>query len=432
MPLETSVHSRIIAALGDYASRFHTGNAHEAASPLGAWMLLAIMAPLTDGGTRAELERTLGCSADEAREFVAELLDHPHPIINAAAAAWLDPRAECDVVAAWRTTLARAIETGRIPTQAAADAWADRHTSGAIKQFPLTVTPLTILMVASALAVKAKWEEPYPTADASQLGITAWRRDGREVREVIFAEEPGAQVIATTEAAGDVGVLMSRSIEGLLVVSVIAAPDVATASAVRAAHEVAALAARLPSPAKFRSLYDMPLGKGHAWHITERREKERAPAADRQHAQVYIPAWRTPAKTNSLLDPPARGFEPIIEALRQSLPPIPEGYEFEAAQTAVAEFNKSGFSAAAVSAFAVKCTSAMGGGPLLMQTIRVREAIVRFARPFAVVAVATTPQTRQSWVKTALRPPGPTPWRGLPIFSAWITEPCEIEEQPWR
>ena len=472
MALATETRPRIIAALTAYASRFHAGNAHQACSPLGAWMLLAIMSPLTNGATRAELEQTLGCSADEAREFVAELLANPHPIVNAVAAAWLDSRAECAAIAAWRKTLASAIQTGKIPTQATADAWADKHTRGAIKQFPLEITSLTVLLVASALATKAKWDEPYSTADVSQLGVTAWRRDGREVREghevpevrdelerrdrieptvvlhaprdgrevaesgkVVFAQAPGAQVIASTEAAGDVGVLISSSPEGLLVVSVIAAPSVATATAMRAAHEVVALAAGQPSPAKFRSLYELPLGKGHAWSITERHEKEPAPAADREHAQVFIPAWRTPAKTNDLLAPPTRGFEPLIEALRQCLPPIPAGYKFGAAQTAVAEFNQFGFSAAAVSALDAEPRCARGGWALpLMQTIRVRQAIVRFARPFAVVAVAQAtqyPNPNKSWIQILPNPFKGKAWHGIPIFSAWVTEPCEVEEEPW-
>jgi hypothetical protein len=42
-----------------------------------------------------------------------------------------------------------------------------------------------------------------------------------------------------------------------------------------------------------------------------------------------------------------------------------------------------------------------------------RTAELRFGQPFAVVAAATGQDN----------PPGHSPWHGLPVFSAWITQP---------
>ncbi|SNQ51123.1 hypothetical protein FRACA_610004 [Frankia canadensis] len=52
----------------------------------------------------------------------------------------------------------------------------------------------------------------------------------------------------------------------------------------------------------------------------------------------------------------------------------------------------------------------------LSQVLRTRVAELRFARPYAVVAVA-----RHQIPSTGTAAPGP--WDGLPVFSAWITEP---------
>jgi hypothetical protein len=49
-----------------------------------------------------------------------------------------------------------------------------------------------------------------------------------------------------------------------------------------------------------------------------------------------------------------------------------------------------------------------------------RVATLRFGHPFAVVAVTVDDVPR--------RQDGPhTAWHGLPVFSAWITEPGEAE-----
>lgn len=76
----------------------------------------------------------------------------------------------------------------------------------------------------------------------------------------------------------------------------------------------------------------------------------------------------------------------------------------EALQVAVATYARRGFEAAAVTALAVgvSATPHPPPGPF-------RTATLRFAHPYAVVA--------------ATRSQRGNPWRGLPIFAAWITEP---------
>jgi hypothetical protein len=78
----------------------------------------------------------------------------------------------------------------------------------------------------------------------------------------------------------------------------------------------------------------------------------------------------------------------------------------EARQSAIARYGRVGFEAAAVSAMGVLAGAAMSPK-------RVRVATLRFAHPYAVVAVAQPPLAD---------PPSFGPWDGLPVFSAWVTK----------
>jgi len=73
----------------------------------------------------------------------------------------------------------------------------------------------------------------------------------------------------------------------------------------------------------------------------------------------------------------------------------------------MARYSRTGFEAAAVSAIAVALAMRVPG--------KRREVILRFGHPYAVVAVTTGP--------TADPTGAASPWNGLPVFSAWVSEP---------
>ena len=77
----------IAAPLARYARRFHSaaGRRHHVASPLGAWLLLALCAPAASGAARDVLAGTLGCDVADAADLAAALLAAPHPLVPAAA-----------------------------------------------------------------------------------------------------------------------------------------------------------------------------------------------------------------------------------------------------------------------------------------------------------------------------------------------------------
>ena len=79
----------LIGAVTRYADRVHRalGSGHHVASPLGAWLLLTLVARAARGADRARLEAVLGLDADTAAGYATGMLGRPHPAVRQAAAA---------------------------------------------------------------------------------------------------------------------------------------------------------------------------------------------------------------------------------------------------------------------------------------------------------------------------------------------------------
>lgn len=396
--------------LARYAERFHRGigDRHQVVSPLGAWLLLALAAPAATGAARDEVADALGLDVPDAARVAAELLGHPHPQVLSGAAGWLRPAAATGAALDWLSGLPSAVSTGDLPDQAGADAWAGRHTAGLIDRFPLRLTPDTLLVLASVLATRVSWEQPFEAAPASSLGAgSPWT--GR-LKGVLRTPEGHAhrQFIAATEVAGDVAVHAATASGGLTVVSVAAAPGVSADVVLPAAYRVAV---RLASgeQVRRRSLFDLPLRAGPLWTITERPAVTTAPDGREEHCVAVLPAWS--ARGEHELSRPELGFPAVAGALAAALGVESLGYQ--ARQSAMARYHRVGFEAAAVSGMAVlTCAPATRDGVL-------RSAELRFGHPYAVVAVATD-------VRRSADGTGYGPWHGLPVFSAWVADPEDV------
>ncbi|MFJ8578239.1 hypothetical protein [Micromonospora sp. NPDC093277] len=395
-------------SLAQYAERLHraAGDAHHVASPLGAWLLLALAGPAATGDTRGRLEEALGTDVDSAAAAARALLAAPHPLVAAATALWeRTPSAE---LAGWRATLPEQTQTGPLPDQAALDAWARKHTDGLIDRFPVTVAPDLLLILASALATRVSWAAPFEVAPTGQLGPdSAWA--GR-VKRVLRTPGHGHRCwIATTARVGDVAVhaaparptATADGKAGLLVVSVAAAPEVPAAEVLAAAQEIAADAAIAPdgtAPGR-RSLYDLPLGDAPLWTL---REETVHSFGREERVGAVLPCWSAESRHN--LTPAGLGFDAAAKALGTLLGLAHP--RFEAIQSAVARYGRYGFEAAAVTAMVM---------PVGLPPERiVRVAELRFGHPYAVVAVATDSAGG--------------PWHGLPAYSAWVAQPQELSD----
>jgi hypothetical protein len=386
-----------------YALRLHAaaGDRHHVISPLGAWLLVALAAPLASDNDRERLETVLGCDVGTARRAADELLGSHDTVLALAFAVWHqgDIGAGLD---AWRRALPARATTGPMPTQAEANEWARNKTMRQIQSMPVAINDDYRLLLATAVATEVQWQQAFALVPAKELGGPWAERVNRAMRRY---QTDRVRVVARTEAAGFVGVSRECGDGGLDVISVIAAPDVQATRVIAAAYDVAACFAGEPSTAAFVDVFDLPV-KGHAWVVHERVLENFFGSEDRiEKAEVTIPAWTAETELD-LLAAPGGGFADIARAIFKHLPPDPRGDRAGAAQVARARFDTNGFSASAITRFGAV---GMAMGPPPHQAIE-RTVEVRFNRPFAVAATITTGR------------------RALPAFGAWVTEPMEPSE----
>ncbi|MET8093666.1 hypothetical protein [Micromonospora sp. NPDC005220] len=415
--MTTDLHGPLSA----YAARLHVtaGDRHHVASPLGAWLLLAVGASVVAGSNAAveaateeaatELARALSTDLPSAAEVARTLLDAPHPLVGAATALWHRSGLGDGGSAAWRATLPRTTEVGVLPDQAGLDAWAREHTLGLIDTFPMQVSPKVVLALASALATRVSWATPFEVAGASAFGAgSPW---AQQLRRALRSPSQGHRcAIVSTAQAGDVIVhaapAQTTDGAGLVVLSVAAGPQVPPAEVLAVAYDLSAGAADGAQPAGSRSLFDLPLGETPLWTLAEERVRTRARDGREERHHAVLPCWS--ARSEHDLTTPALGFDAAATTLATAMGLSVD--DFDARQTAVARFDRYGFEAAAVTAM-FELTSLPPEGVA-------RTAELRFGHPYAVVAVAT--DTRADGVTG--------PWHGLPVFSAWVAEPEDVPE----
>ena len=420
--MTTATAADLAAPLAAYARRFHAaaGAHHHAASPLGAWLLLALCGPACTGDARSELARVLGCEIETAAATAAALLAQPHPLVAAAAGAWHQEGAMTDALASWQAGLPPAMQTGPLRDQAQLDDWATQHSLGMIRRFPVKLTPDTVLMLATALATRVSWLRPFDLAPSSALGPDSpWAARVRQVLRTPPRGDSGhrdsghRQFIAATQLAGDVAVHTARAAGGLLVTSVAAAPGVPAGEVLAVGYEIATAVAagRLPPQ---RSLFDLELGAGPLWLLTERAAKVTAAGGREERCTAVLPAWSADSLHD--LKRPGLGFDIAAGGLAELLGMPARNYQ--ARQACVARYSRTGFEAAAVTAMAVTLSTRLRPPGVL------RTAELRFGHPFAVVAVAADENQGHK------RGTGASPWHGMPVFSAWVTRPEEAVEHP--
>ncbi|MGO1971782.1 MAG: hypothetical protein ACTH2Q_02380 [Propionibacteriaceae bacterium] len=389
-------------AISDYAARLHASRGdHHVASPLGAWLLLALAAQAApaDHPSRAELTAALGMDIGDAGDAARSLLAHPHPDLLTATGAWLHESARTQRITAWAAALPADTSRGRIPTQAELDEWARRNTDGLIKEFPLDVDPRTVFLLATAIAARISWAVPFEDCAAERLGGT-W---AGQLESALRSPTQHPSVIVDTPA-GRALVHEARSTEGLRVLSVFL-PGADPADQRALAHR---LATTPRTEWACSSLFDLDLGDHPSgsgddspWTITE---SEISGRTDTESVHSVLPAWRTRVEID-LMAEPSLGLAAAGAAIADLLPPENRPYEAEAVQTCVAEYTRTGFAAAAVSALGVRMTALPTG------RARLRAAELRFNQPYAVVAVTEEAE-------------GTGPWHLLPVFSGWISDPA--------
>jgi hypothetical protein len=386
---------------------------HYVVSPLGAWLIVALCSTLATGEIRDELADLLGAEPSQAAAFASELLQRPHPLVAFGAAVWNRPGSDSTPLDGWKRRLPATVETGDIPAQSDLDSWALRNSLGLIREFQIYVDRSVHLLLASVLATKVSWSQPFDLAPGSSLGpSSSWSSRLRQVLRTPQRARGHRQFIVDTEEAGTVAVHAASAEGGLLVCSVIADPGVPASSVLSAAHDIAIAQTTDSRDFERISLFDLPLGESSLWTITEESTYTSAPKGREERCHAILPAWSATSRLD--LTDSTLGYTAAALAIKELLQS--NNLRFEASQSTIARYNRTGFEAAAVTGF-----SALIGRPIDRPGIR-RLAELRFGHPFASVAMATA----ERW--DAVRSPAPGPWHGLPIFFAWVSEPTEAEE----
>ncbi len=324
----------------------------------GLWLLLASLAPAAE----TETDEILGLNRADARAAALALLEAPHPTLGAAVAGWLRSGVEL--------TKGLPIVLDPLPDQAGLDAWADEHTRGLIKEFPLEIDAQTLLVLASALVVTPRWSESLDEGEDGLLLL-----------------EGGFQAVVETEAAGPVAVASPSSEDGISVYSVIAEEGVSADDVWRAADEVVR---RIDAgEVHDRTFEAAGEGDGHAWTVREVTVSGGAPS-DRWRS--HLPEWSAEDRHDLSAAPG------VAEIARGVMAAVAEETEAVCIQKAVASYDREGFKAAAVTGMMVRAAAAVP------RETKVRQIDLRFDRPHAVVAVARGGA-----------------WEGIPLFSSWVT-----------
>ncbi|MFD9127555.1 serpin family protein [Kitasatospora sp. NPDC059571] len=344
----------------------------------GLWPLLAVLAHSADGPARAELAEAIGLPAGTAARHAQDLLGALRRLPGVTAALGLWTRPEVAVSPAWSAALPAHVHQilPREGAQELLDAWAVRHTDGAIESFPLTVDKDTELALASAVNVRTDWLRPF-TSDCLVPETGAWadrclvglHRRTALLDRVAVAPDTPVGAVSELRVIGTGGIDVH-----LLVGEEDAAPGEVLAAGTGILH---GRHARVTGAA-------LPFGTPGPGVTVSRRESLRPDP----EVWVSVAAFTVSAAHDLLDDPDTFGLATASQSDRGHFPGITDRPPLAvqaAAQEATATFGARGFRASAVTAIALA-----GASPPARPPYRVREVAFTTDRPFGFLAVHRT------------------------------------------
>ena len=131
------------------------------------------------------------------------------------------------------------------------------------------------------------------------------------------------------------------------------------------------------------------------------------------------PAWAAQTDHDFLVEQPP-GLREAADTLQSLCNPEFGPFDTSVKQAVRARFHEHGFEAAAITG-----AIALAASPLVERVERILQRTIelRFNRPYAAVAITVN--------RSAVhRGQVPDAWHGMPVFSAWISEPTEPDATP--
>ncbi len=377
-------------------------------SPLCAWLLLALVA--NNHGDENDvllydLEKALGMSTREAFDAVKLLLSTAPEVISASVGAWLNPDlSTAPAFVKWlestRDTITSDIE---IPSQDFLDAWTEEKTLGLIKKFPIEVDARTVFILATVLATKISWIDEFTVVENDKMpnwGVKNVLKASQEHNQWLAKMDKGLFAVHSARSNTEQG--------ALTVFSVMGEPGLSSNEVLHAAHQIAS--DYVDEKREHVSLFDLPLGDTNSITITEKVKQQMANAAT-EKITSYLPVWKAKADHNIK---EIVGFKEAFALFGGT-----KDLEMDVRQSAVASYDEKGFEAAAVTAMSFRAAGIPHFGEF-----KVREAEVKFDRPYAVIAVFHDNRRYQEGKEL----PNYALWNGLPAFTAWVTKATEAKK----
>ena len=305
------------------------------------------------GGGASSPRRSTGCSASQAADLLAGFLDEPTQLaLRSAMALWVRSADRSTRLVEWSATLPAAIERGPVPSQGDADSWVDRRTEGLITRLRSTVSLDTGLVLASALATKVSWENDFgvEAARITCANRVHWRGQVSEV--LVDHMLSPLTMLASTEAAGVVAVHFAQATEDVGVLSVAAAPTAERQQVFEAAYEFARRCRNDTMHLARVSLFDLPVGDGDSWQITEEAVRAYEEGSRQEGIEyVVLPAWEVRERAGSEGSRPASVPDRPWRLSSDFSTPVLRVTEQSPTQSVVASFTPKGFEAVAVPTF---------------------------------------------------------------------------------
>lgn len=383
--------SNIASLVNNYALNFLDvlPNGHSVSSPLGVWLLLALLAPYSEGENREQLEIILGDSAEKSSNIAVDFLQSLPEDIKGSIGLWYrEDFLDKTTLETFLNKLPSIVSVEDSMSQRQLDSWAKEKTLGIINSFPVEIEDLTALIFASAIATKVSWKNPFEEKRLFTTGKFA------QTEGMVSTYEHTTAIYDTSY--GLFGVHKAESTRGLEVYSIISeSPNLPQKFAQKAALEITS------GKASRVSLYDLPLGDLSVWQVNESiSEYEDIDSEDNiERIEAVVAAW----EVESRYDLKEMNILGILQAsnILGTLLKNPDDYNFNAAQVAHAKYNMKGFEAAAITSFVVE-----RGGLPEYKKVTVRDAKIIFDNPYTVIATSKNNQKEN-----------------IPVFIAWVETP---------
>ena len=333
-----------------------------ALSGAGLWPLLALLASAADESAGAELAAALGRPADCAAQDALELIDILRAGVSTNAALGLWTHKDVPLHEDWAAGIPEGV-VGTLTDQEALDRWAAEQTDGLITKFPLEITPAAALVLASALAARVKWYEPFDTRprDRNRESMEPdqqWLfRTTEDLWAAAVLDDAVARVIVEGDGDLDVHLLIGDQHPGQVLSTGL--------------RELSGEAQARPVTESDSGRPGLNVRRVESW-IQE------------DILRVELPSFEIKTHHELLEQTDLFGLRSLTDPVTSHLPllsPVPL-FVSDGAQDVVARFFAEGFEAAAVTAFEVAITGAPPD-----QEQQVTLATVIFDRPFGFLAV---------------------------------------------